>query len=89
MPLHLPASLVAAAAAAIAAAAATMQVACALWAATWLGSYLTLYWAVLLGWVGAFTVPITLKKLQPSLAAVTASIRARTIVSGDEAVGAS
>jgi hypothetical protein len=57
------------------------QVAGGLWAAAWVGQYLSLWWAVVLAYLGAFTVPVTYTALQPRLQALAKSIRAQTIVS--------
>lgn len=57
-----------------------VQVAGALWATAWIGSFLTLWWGVLLGYIAAFTVPVTYQALKPSLEAVGRTIRAHTMV---------
>lgn len=57
------------------------QVAGALWASAWVGSFLNLWWAVVLAYLGAFTVPFTYQALRPSLESAAKKIRAQTIVS--------
>lgn len=59
-----------------------VQVAGGLWAAAWVGSFLTLWWAVLLAYLAAFTVPVTYSALKPTLESAAARVRAQTIVSG-------
>lgn len=57
-----------------------------LWASAWVGSFLSLWWCVLLGYLGAFTLPVTYALLKPSLQTLVKAIRAQTIVSawGDQ-----
>lgn len=57
------------------------QVAGGLWAAAWVGCFLSLWWAVVLAYVGAFTVPVTYSMCKPRLQALVKNIRAHTIVS--------
>jgi hypothetical protein len=58
-----------------------LQVAGGLWAAAWVGQYLSMWSAVLLAYLAAFTVPVTYKALQPRLEASAKRFRAQTIVS--------
>jgi hypothetical protein len=58
-----------------------LQVAGTLWASAWVGSFLSLWWAVVVAYLGAFTVPVTYQALRPSLEAAAKKIRAQTIVS--------
>lgn len=57
------------------------QVAGALWATAWIGSYLTLWWCVLLAYIGAFTLPVCYQAIKGRLEAAAKTIRAHTIVS--------
>lgn len=59
-----------------------VQVAGVLWASMWVGSCLSVWYAVLLAYVGAFTVPVAYTALKPTLQSVTTKIRAATLVSG-------
>jgi hypothetical protein len=45
------------------------------------GSFLNLWWAALLAYLGAFTVPVTYSALKPTLQAAVTRARAQTIVS--------
>lgn len=63
------------------AAAVLLQVAGALWASAWVGSFLSLWWAVVLAYLGAFTVPFTYQAIRTSLESAAKKIRAQTIVS--------
>jgi hypothetical protein len=56
-------------------------VAVALWASAWIGCYISLWWCVLLGYVGAFTVPVAYQACKGQLTAVAQVIRTHTVVS--------
>lgn len=64
-----------------------VQVAGALWASAWVGSFLSLWWAVVLAYLGAFTVPVTYKAFKPTLELVGRKIKAQTMVSADAGQG--